>query len=298
VPGIPGSLNAVAAGETSIRLTWSGISEASGYYIYRSGSFGGSYSQVGSITLSTYTDNGLAADTSYYYQVAAYNSAGTGTRTAMVSARTNAPGGLSELPPTQPDGLVISTPASSGLALSWNPVNNAAAYYVYRANTSTYAKIGETASTAYTDSSIPQERSYYYKVSAVNSSGGESPRSTATFGYSISHYALQQSNEAQLMTFSYGQSQYCRLPVTKNSQYTIEWQDGNGNDTGGGYYSQIHLYVSAWQNDGTSIFANATDGYTNPRVLTASTDGFVTIEVKKGRDLAETATFDYKIYYY
>jgi hypothetical protein len=106
-------------------------------------------------------------------------------------------------------------------------------------------------------------------------------------------------SSSSLMTFSYGQSQYYRLPVTKNSQYTIEWQNGsNGNTSSGGYFWYAYLLVSAWQNDGTVIFSNAWDGFTAPKVFTANTTGFVTIEVKKEPILSDTATLDYKIYYY
>jgi hypothetical protein len=83
---------------------------------------------------------------------------------------------------------------------------------------------------------------------------------------------------------------YYRFAVVTGQSYTIEWQNGNNQNT------DLNIMVSAWQNNGTSIFANArNDGFTNPRVFTASATGFVTVEVRNGHS---TTSFDYQIYCY
>lgn len=64
---------------TNVQLTWTdNSSDEDGFYIERS-TDGTNFSQVGSVLadVTTYDDNGLQANTLYYYQVQAYNSFGS-----------------------------------------------------------------------------------------------------------------------------------------------------------------------------------------------------------------------------
>ncbi len=92
VPGAPTGLAATALRPSGIRLTWSapassGGSPILGYRIYRSTSSGAEVllATVGNVT--TYTDNGTASHTRYYYKVAAVNAVGPGALSAEVNAR-------------------------------------------------------------------------------------------------------------------------------------------------------------------------------------------------------------------
>ena len=79
-PGQPSSslsaptVTAAAISSDSIYLSWDHVPGASGYFIYRSDSYNGSYEYTGYTNDSNdYTDSGLFAGTTYYYRVSAYD---------------------------------------------------------------------------------------------------------------------------------------------------------------------------------------------------------------------------------
>ncbi|WP_141694401.1 fibronectin type III domain-containing protein, partial [Desulfosporosinus sp. BG] len=71
-----------------------------------------------------------------------------------------------------PTDLSATVESSSEIYLNWDSVSNATSYYVYRATSSsgTYSKIATTKTSSYTDTDLSADTTYYYKVSAVNSS--------------------------------------------------------------------------------------------------------------------------------
>jgi len=84
-------IDLVTTGSTasSISLSWSSI--AAKYYVYRSSSATGTYSKIANVSSTTYTDNGLSKNTTYYYKVAAQYSDGTaGPQSDYVFATTQA----------------------------------------------------------------------------------------------------------------------------------------------------------------------------------------------------------------
>ncbi|MEZ7006814.1 chitinase [Streptomyces sp. AD55] len=82
VPGAPAGLNVSGTTSSSVTLAWNAVSGATGYTVYRDGA------KVTSVTGTSTTVSGLAADTSYSFQVAATNAAGESPKSAAVSGRT------------------------------------------------------------------------------------------------------------------------------------------------------------------------------------------------------------------
>jgi hypothetical protein len=72
-----------------INLGWNGTINASSYDLYRSISSDGPFIHFGPIYGPAYSDTGLAADTTYYYQVTVTNAFGTSARSATASATTH-----------------------------------------------------------------------------------------------------------------------------------------------------------------------------------------------------------------
>lgn len=75
VLAVPTKMANVKASSTSIRVTWSKVSEASGYEVYRATSISGSYKKVKIITRNTttsYTNKSLSKRKTYYYKVRSY----------------------------------------------------------------------------------------------------------------------------------------------------------------------------------------------------------------------------------
>jgi chitinase len=87
IPAVPAGLAAGTATSSSVDLSWNPVSGATGYNVYRDGS------KVASVSGASATATGLAADTSYSFQVSATNSAGESAKSTAVTAKTTASGG-------------------------------------------------------------------------------------------------------------------------------------------------------------------------------------------------------------
>jgi chitodextrinase len=89
-PTVPSDLAASASGASSIDLTWGASTDnvgVLGYNVYRADSASGTPAKVGSTTLTSFSNTGLAASTTYYYTVKAYDGA---NNESLASNQTNA----------------------------------------------------------------------------------------------------------------------------------------------------------------------------------------------------------------
>jgi len=94
--GTPTGVTLTAITSSSITVSWSLVSGAIGYNIYRSASSSGTYTQIGTVTTTSYTNTGLSANTTYYYKVSAYISSNVeGEQSSIVSATTLSSGSVS-----------------------------------------------------------------------------------------------------------------------------------------------------------------------------------------------------------
>ena len=77
-------------GASQVALDWTAVSGASSYTVYWDNATGVSSSSaaITSVSTDSYTHTGLDNGTTYYYKVAAVNSAGTGTLSSEVNATT------------------------------------------------------------------------------------------------------------------------------------------------------------------------------------------------------------------
>lgn len=68
-----------------IALSWAASAGASSYTVKRSGTSGGPYARIASISNSSYSDEGLASGTSFYYVVSSTNASGESENSLEVS---------------------------------------------------------------------------------------------------------------------------------------------------------------------------------------------------------------------
>ncbi|WSV44200.1 glycoside hydrolase family 18 protein [Streptomyces sp. NBC_01077] len=87
LPAAPTGLAAGSPTSTSVPLTWSAVSGATSYNVYRGAT------KVQTVTGTSATVTGLTASTAYTFQVSAVNSAGESPKSATVSATTTSGGG-------------------------------------------------------------------------------------------------------------------------------------------------------------------------------------------------------------
>jgi beta-galactosidase len=169
----PSSLTATAVSASQINLSWT-ASSAPGvvYDVFRSTTSGftpSSANQVGTANSTSYSDTGLAVNTTYYYVVEASSTSGTSAPTPQASASTMAM-------PLAPTNLTATAASSSEVDLSWTASATPGVTYTVLRNGVAVAN-GLTA-TSYSDTSVAASTSYSYTVEAVNAAG-TSPASNA-----------------------------------------------------------------------------------------------------------------------
>ncbi|MEV0903649.1 chitinase [Streptomyces hokutonensis] len=87
VPATPTGVTVSSTTSSSVSLAWSAVSGATGYNVYQSGT------KITAVTGTSATVTGLAASTSYSFQVTATNSAGESGKSTAVTGTTTASGG-------------------------------------------------------------------------------------------------------------------------------------------------------------------------------------------------------------
>ncbi|MEV5346086.1 glycoside hydrolase family 18 protein [Streptomyces achromogenes] len=86
-PAAPAGLKTTTVTSSSVGLSWSAVTGATGYAVYRDGV------KVQTVTGTSATVSGLAAATAYGFQVTAVNEAGESAKSAVVTATTSPAGG-------------------------------------------------------------------------------------------------------------------------------------------------------------------------------------------------------------
>ena len=148
-----------------VELAWAGVSEATGYTVYRSTmSTFGSATSLASTASTSYSDSTATLGVSYFYWIVA-------TADGNESAPTGHDSGYAALP--APDNLTATNGNSTRhIALTWNTVSGASGYRVYRGTTNSHpsaVEIANPSSNSYIDNStsLSGGRTYFYWVSAV-----------------------------------------------------------------------------------------------------------------------------------
>jgi fibronectin type 3 domain-containing protein len=159
-PATPTGVTATA-GNAQVVVSWTAVSGATGYSVYRDGTL------VGSPTATTYTDTGLTNGTAYTYTVTANNTGGSSTASAGVTATPQVPA------PGIPTG-VTATAGVNQVTITWTAVSGATSYQLYRGAT----LVASPTTTSYVDTSLTAGTAVSYTVKAVNA-GGTSAASAA-----------------------------------------------------------------------------------------------------------------------
>ena len=145
----------------TMRLSWTAVSGATSYEIYRATAASGPYTYVKATTGTSTSDTGLTAGTRYYYMVRAKSTVDGETCYSKYSAAV-------AVALATPSMESASFKSGKGVTLTWTKASGADRYNVYRYNTST-GKYDYVASVlggtlTYTDSS--GKKGDYYKVRA------------------------------------------------------------------------------------------------------------------------------------
>ena len=157
-------------------LTWTSMSAAEKYYIYR-GTRESAIDYYASSKTSTYIDISAVVDKTYYYWVTPVISGAEGSKSNMVSVKCTAASDTSAAP-TAPT-LKITTSAGKP-QIYWNPVSGSVKYWIYRSTDGKkFSYYDKTTNTSYTNNSTSIGTTYYYKVKAVSANNAASDYSVS-----------------------------------------------------------------------------------------------------------------------
>lgn len=185
IPSAPQNVKTEATSSSSIKVSWDAVEDADSYTVYYRlylGAGNESYERDGTETVKPTTDTSVSIyDLTewkiYIFFVTAQNSAGESFANVVFDypCSTNDPdesgnsGTTTKL--SAPTGLTATAASSSSVELSWDSVNGATTYYVYKSessSSSTASVIGSTTSTSTTATGLKANTKFYFWVKAVN----------------------------------------------------------------------------------------------------------------------------------
>lgn len=193
-PTQPTGFNALAAGASTIDLSWVASTDnvgVTGYRVERcQGAACSSFAEIATPTVTSLNDTGLAAATSYSYRVRARDAAGNlSVFSATASATTAAapPPQADTTPPSQPAGVAATADGPFAMNLSWQASTDNVGVTGYRvercqgAGCTSFAQIATSTTTAFADSGLIAATTYRYQVRSNDAAGNLSVySSTAT----------------------------------------------------------------------------------------------------------------------
>jgi hypothetical protein len=150
-----------AIGGTSLKLTWTKVTGAAGYEIYRSTSKTGTYTLVKTTTAVSFSNTFLKAGIQYFYKIRTYD---TVAGVSFVSSNYSAIGaGVPLAKPTITSAKGIST---SQIKLAWSKVISATGYQILRSSSATgiYTTIKKTTALSLIATGLRAGTTYYFKV--------------------------------------------------------------------------------------------------------------------------------------
>ncbi len=156
------------------QLKWQAVDGAEEYYIYRSTEEDGTYTHTYTTCGCSYTNTLAVPGTTYYYKVAAVTAEGSESVSDIVSiaALCDAP----DVSCQMVDGTTSQGDAyKQQPQITWDAVDGAVSYKVCRADTADgdYTLLTTTKKCSYVDTSAKHGQTYYYKVSAVDSTASD-----------------------------------------------------------------------------------------------------------------------------
>lgn len=173
-PAAPSTAKAARASYNSVTVSWSKVSSADGYEVYRAKSKAGAYSRIAKVASASkvkYTNKSLATGTTYYYKVRAYR----------VVDGTTVYSGFSKVVSAKPTLSKTTVTLKAGkkrAQVKWKKVTGASGYQVYRSlkKTKSFKKvktITKGSTVKYTNKKLKKGKRYYYKVRAYRNVGGK-----------------------------------------------------------------------------------------------------------------------------
>ena len=153
------------------KLSWNAVTGASKYYIYR-GTSSDNLQYYDTTTKTSYTNTSVQAGSTYYYKVKAIKPGNSSDWTSDYSAVRHVK--ILRVP------TITLAKNENNITVSWNAVDGAAKYYLYRSvDGGSFSYYDTTSKTSYTNSAVSSGSQYSYQVKAVDQNGGATLASAA-----------------------------------------------------------------------------------------------------------------------
>ena len=263
---VPANVKASAESTTSIKVSWSAVSGATGYQVFRAASADGTFTSLGTVTTTSKVSTGLKTATTYYYKVRAYKEADGKKIYSDYSTVVNA---------TTKLGTVTNAKAASASAtsinVSWSAVSGATGYQVYRSTSAdgTFASLGTVTATSKVSTGLKTGTTYYYKVRAYKEVNGKKiygeyskvvsamPKPSAPTGVkavsaSATSITVSWSKATGATGYEVYRSTSADGTFTKLGAVTTTGRNCAGLKTGTTYYFKVRSYVEV---NGTKYYS-------------------------------------------
>lgn len=264
-------------GNSTVQLTWSKVTGASGYNVYRSDEINGFYTKIKSVTGTTVQNYGLSTGKSYYYKVVPYCTVGGKSQDGNKSIAK----GIIILP--APKQVEIERTGMGTVSVRWQAVDQAQSYQLLRATAKNgpYTVIKTVTDTEATSTGLSVGRRYYYKVVACTTLSGITWKGVESSYEDIYLPNLRKPKEPVLAQVSETAMEISWASVTGAKGYEVarsQQLDGTyvtirttsdlsttnvGLSTSSQYYYKVRPYTTL--SDGTKVYGVYSDpagGYT------------------------------------
>ena len=154
----PTNLSVTQSGTNKVRLTWNAVEGADSYVLYRSED-GVQWNRIKSVAETTTENYNLSPNQTYYYKIKAVSGENYSNDSNVVSI---------QLISAQkaPENLRVERATANSVYLSWDAVEGAGSYVLYRSeDQSNWKKIKSVSGTSTYNYNL-SEKTYYYKVCA------------------------------------------------------------------------------------------------------------------------------------
>ncbi len=168
-PSAPTGLTAALDNVKTVKLSWnaSASADTAGYMIFRNGDL------IATVKTLLYYDSSDMAYTTYTYTVKAFDGARNASAVSSVTITLHSPVVLDTTPPSQPQGLAVSSVGSGSVTLTWNASTDAfgvQGYTIFRNG----QKTASVTNPGYTDTQVAANTQYRYQVMAFDAAGNAS----------------------------------------------------------------------------------------------------------------------------
>ncbi|MDO5291709.1 MAG: GH25 family lysozyme [bacterium] len=182
-------ITAITGYDNRVYMTWSTVSGATGYEVYRSTSKNGTYKRVVAKSAAYVNNTGLEKNVLYYYKVRSYQTLNGKTTYSAYSTISSVRTLTASIEATASTTATTSLPVpkitsikgySQRVTMTWSTEKNVTGYEVYRSTSKngTYKRVTSKTGTSVNNTGLEKAKTYYYKVRSYRTVNGKTTYSS------------------------------------------------------------------------------------------------------------------------